>query len=137
MSRCSTWHIRIDLVDDGTEVSARASLIGAPASMTRLPAAGPHDECLAAGASTARLEAGGHSMSSLRAGRRALRRAQCPRLTGTTRAWVQPPCEDVWCGDIVINVNAVLVGMEFTAAGRTRQPTAGHVPACPSRRRDD
>lgn len=55
MSGCTTWHIRIDLVDDGIEVSARASLIGAPASMTCLPAVGPHDECLAAGASTARL----------------------------------------------------------------------------------
>jgi hypothetical protein len=29
MSKCSTWHGRIDLVDDGTLVTARAKLIGA------------------------------------------------------------------------------------------------------------
>lgn len=45
MSHCTTWHIRIDLVDDGTGVAARAKLIGAPMAMaTQLHA--PHDGCL-------------------------------------------------------------------------------------------
>ena len=34
MTRCTTWHVRIDLVDDGEEVTGRAELVGAPASMT-------------------------------------------------------------------------------------------------------
>ncbi len=46
MSHCTTWHIRIDLVDDGTDVAARAKLIGAPMAMTRQQPEGPHDGCL-------------------------------------------------------------------------------------------
>lgn len=52
MSRCSTWHVRIDLVDDGTRVTARAKLIGAPASMTQSHDSGPHDGCLTGGTSS-------------------------------------------------------------------------------------
>ena len=33
---CSTWHVRIDLVEDQTGLAARANLIGAPAAMTQL-----------------------------------------------------------------------------------------------------
>jgi hypothetical protein len=46
MSHCTTWHVRIDLVDDGTELVARAKLIGSPLAITRQPSAQPHDQCL-------------------------------------------------------------------------------------------
>lgn len=45
MSHCTTWHVRIDLVEDGTSVAARAKLIGAPMAMTTQHHA-PHDGCL-------------------------------------------------------------------------------------------
>jgi hypothetical protein len=45
MTHCSTWHVRIDLVDDGTVVTARAQLIGAPMAMTA-HAGEPHDKCV-------------------------------------------------------------------------------------------
>lgn len=43
MSHCTTWHIRIDLVDDGTEIASRAALVGAPAAMSRRSSSGAHD----------------------------------------------------------------------------------------------
>ncbi len=46
MSHCTTWHARIDLVDDGTELVARAKLIGSPLAITRQRSAQPHDGCL-------------------------------------------------------------------------------------------
>jgi hypothetical protein len=46
MAGCSTWHARIDLVDDGAQVHARAQLIGAPASMTGRDSEASHPGCL-------------------------------------------------------------------------------------------
>jgi len=46
MSHCTTWHVRIDLVDDGTELVARAKLIGSPLAITRQHPAQQHDGCL-------------------------------------------------------------------------------------------
>jgi hypothetical protein len=46
MAGCSTWHVRIDLVDDGAQVHARAQLIGAPASMTGHDSEASHPGCL-------------------------------------------------------------------------------------------
>jgi hypothetical protein len=45
MSHCTTWHVRIDLVDDGDEVVARAKLVGAPMAMTTRPQPAPHHRC--------------------------------------------------------------------------------------------
>ena len=47
MSHCSTWHVRIDLVDDGSEITARARLVGSPAAMVGRPADKAHEGCLA------------------------------------------------------------------------------------------
>ena len=33
MNGCSTWHVRIDVVDCGEGLSARAHLVGSPAAM--------------------------------------------------------------------------------------------------------
>lgn len=49
MTHCTTWHVRIDLVDDGDDVMARAELIGAPSAMMREPAGSPHDDCADSG----------------------------------------------------------------------------------------
>ncbi len=46
MTRCTTWHVRIDLVDDGTEVSGRVRLVGAPGSMTARQPEGTHAGCV-------------------------------------------------------------------------------------------
>jgi hypothetical protein len=47
MSHCSTWHVRIDLVDDGTGITARARLVGSPAAMVGAPGETAHEGCLA------------------------------------------------------------------------------------------
>ncbi len=33
MTRCSTWHVRIDVIEDHGEMTARARLVGSPAAM--------------------------------------------------------------------------------------------------------
>ena len=57
MSHCTTWHVRIDLVDDGSELVARAKLIGSPLAITRQPSAQSHDGCLTGYGDVAHLSA--------------------------------------------------------------------------------
>lgn len=45
MTRCSTWHVRIDVIEDHDEMTARARLIGSPLAMMR-PEAREHVEAV-------------------------------------------------------------------------------------------
>ena len=43
---CTTWHVRVDLIDAGAGVLARAELLGAPRAMAAHGRTHPHDGCL-------------------------------------------------------------------------------------------